>query len=90
MSVPASLEVLAFLADPNPQVRQAAMSIAVSFSAKGSSSRHLLTDSLKDSNGKPLTVWDGSELNVLEQLKSLCRDQPVCFCSPMTDSAHST
>lgn len=85
MSIPASHEVLTFLADPNPQVRQLAMSNVVGFTAKESPERRLLLDKLTDHEGKPLRIWDGSELNVVEQIKSLCRDQPVRHT---TDAAH--
>lgn len=77
MALPASHEVLLFLADANPQVRQLAMSMVVSFSAKGHADRHLLTDKLLDANKKPVTLANGEPLDVLEQLKRLCRDQPV-------------
>ncbi|WFD31625.1 Protein hgh1 [Malassezia sp. CBS 17886] len=77
MSVPASQEVLVFLADPNPQVRQMAMAAAAAFSAKGHPDRTLLVDKLKGPDGAPLTIWDGSPLDVLEQIKKLCRDQPL-------------
>ena len=79
MALPASYEVRQFLADPNPQVRHLAMSMVVSFSAKGHANRRLLTDKLQDSNGEPIKSWNGEPLDVLEQLKRLCNDQPVRF-----------
>lgn len=79
MALSAAHEVLQFLADQNPQARQLAMSMAVSFSAKGHPDRHLLTDKLLDANGEPVKMWNGEPLDVIEQLKRLCRDQPVCI-----------
>lgn len=70
-------ELLPFLADLNPQARQLAMSAVVSFSAKGSAERHLLLEPVRDSNGEVLKTWSGEPLDVLEQIKRLCRDQPV-------------
>ncbi|WFD20191.1 Protein hgh1 [Malassezia caprae] len=77
MALPASYEVLQFLADPNPQARQLAMSMVVSFSAKGHADRHLLTEKLLDSHGEPIKMWNGEPLDVIEQLKRLCHDQPL-------------
>lgn len=77
MSIPASHEILLFLSDPNPQARQVAMANIVGFSAQGSPFRSLLLNKLTDSEGKPLRTWDGAELDVLERIKELCRDQPV-------------
>lgn len=78
MSLPASHEVLTFLADPNPQVRQVAMANVVGFSAQSSPNRALLTGKVTDSNGEPLKIWDDSPLDVLQSIKNLCHDQPVC------------
>ncbi|KAL4402172.1 Protein Hgh1 [Malassezia pachydermatis] len=73
----AGQELIPFLADFNPQVRQLAMSHVVSFSAKGSAERHLFTDTLLDDDGKPLQRPDGEPLDVIDQIKRLCRDQPL-------------
>ncbi|WFD44039.1 Protein hgh1 [Malassezia psittaci] len=77
MTLPATHELLQFLADPNPQARQLAMSHAMGFSVKDSPHRMLLLEPLKDGEGKVLRASDGSELNVLDRIKSLCQDQPL-------------
>lgn len=77
MALAPSVEVLPFLADPNPQVRQMAMASVVGFSAQNSPHRALLTDKVTDANGAPLKMWDDSPLDVLHQIKELCKDQPV-------------
>ena len=66
-----------FLADANPQVRQLAMSSIVSFSGKNNPNRRLLIDPLKDAHGKPVCTPKGEPLDVIEQLKKLCNDQPL-------------
>lgn len=76
----AELEVLTFLSDPNAQVRQVALSNIVGFSAKGSSHRSLLTDKHKGNDGKPLKGRDGKDVDTIEDLKKLCKDQPVSSC----------
>ena len=77
MALPASHELLVFLADANPQVRQLAMSSIVSFSGKNNPNRRLLIDPLKDAHGKPVCTPKGEPLDVIEQLKKLCNDQPL-------------
>ncbi|PKI84050.1 Protein hgh1 [Malassezia vespertilionis] len=77
MSLPASHELLTFLADPNPQARQVAMANIAGYSKRDHPQRYLLTEKLKDARGEPVHIWDGSELDVLEQIKELCRDQPL-------------
>ena len=77
MSLPATHEVLLFLADANPQVRQLAMANVVSFSVKSHPLRRLLTDPLTYDDGRPVCKANGEPLDVLEQLKALCQDQPL-------------
>ncbi|WFD33236.1 Protein hgh1 [Malassezia cuniculi] len=77
MSLTPEVELLTFLADPNPQVRKEAISAIVSFSAKENPKRRLLLDPLKDSNGQPVRGRDGEPLDVLERLKDMCSDQPL-------------
>lgn len=77
MSLPTEVELLTFLADPNPQVRKEAIAAVVGFSAKDSPYRHLLLEPLKDSNGERVLGRDGDPLDVLHRLKEMCRDQPL-------------
>jgi hypothetical protein len=75
--VPAHLELLTFLTDPNAQVRQVALSNVIGYSAKTSSQRSLLIDKHKGLDGKALLGRNGKELDTIEDLKKLCQDQPV-------------
>lgn len=75
--VPPHLELLTFLSDPNAQVRQVALASLVGYSAKTSSQRALLTDKHKGFDGKPLIGRDAKSVDTIEDLKKLCRDQPV-------------
>ena len=77
MSLPATHEILLFLADANPQVRQLAMANVVSFSVKSHPLRRLLTDPLTYDDGRPVCKANGEPLDVLAQLKALCQDQPL-------------
>lgn len=77
MSLPATHEILVFLADPNPQARQIALSNVASFSTKDHPLRRLLIEPLKYDNGKPVLKPNGEPLDVLQQLKALCHDQPL-------------
>ena len=77
MSLPATHEILLFLADANPQVRQLAMANVVSFSVKSHPLRRLLTDPLTYDDGRPVCKANGEPLDVLAQLKTLCQDQPL-------------
>ena len=77
MSIPAEVELLTFLADPNPQVRKEAISAVVGYSARESPFRCLLLEPLKDSNGERVRGRDGDPLDVLHRLKDMCGDQPV-------------
>jgi hypothetical protein len=76
-AVPAHLELLTFLSDPNAQVRQVALSSVIGYSAKNSPQRSLLTDKHKGLDGKPLIGRNGKEVDTIEDLKRLCQDQPV-------------
>lgn len=76
--VPAHLELLTFLTDPNAQVRQVALSNLVGYSARTSTQRTLLTDRHKGLlDGKALLGRNGKEVDTIEDLKRLCQDQPV-------------
>lgn len=77
MALRPEVEVLTFLADPNPEVRKVAVSNIVGYSAQGSPLRNLLIEPLKDSGGKPVLGRDGEPLDVLHRLKEMCRDQPL-------------
>ncbi|UZJ51862.1 hypothetical protein CBS101457_001182 [Exobasidium rhododendri] len=83
--VPAHLELLTFLTDPNAQVRQVALSNVIGYSAKTSSQRVFLIDKHKGLDGKPLLGRNGKEVDTIEDLKSLCQDQPMtahdAFCA---------
>lgn len=87
MSIPTKeeLELLTFLSDANGQVRQVAVEHVASFSAKGHPSRQLLTQSPKllraiegnaSAKGR-LMGRGGKECDPIEDLKALCKDQPV-------------
>jgi len=81
MALSPDVEVLTFLQDPNPEVRKVAMSTVVGYSAQNSPYRRLLVEPLKQPDGQPLQGRDGEPLDVLQRLKSMCRDQPVRTCS---------
>lgn len=76
-AVPAHLELLTFLTDPNAQVRQVALSNLVGYSAKTNPQRTLLTDKHRGTDGKPLQGRNGKDVDTVEDLKRLCQDQPV-------------
>lgn len=81
------LELLTFLSDANGQVRQVAVEHVASFSTKGHPSRQLLTQSPRllravDGIGSAgancrLMGRGGKECDPIEDLKALCKDQPV-------------
>jgi hypothetical protein len=89
-AVPAHLELLTFLSDPNAQVRQVALSSVIGYSAKSSSQRSLLTDKHKGLDGKPLIGRDGKEVDTIEDLKKLCQDQPVRSMSHLHQTCSSS
>ncbi|KDN46118.1 hypothetical protein K437DRAFT_256298 [Tilletiaria anomala UBC 951] len=81
-STTAELELLTFLSDSNAQVRQVAVEHVASFSAKAHPRRTLLTQSAKllpalDGKKGRLIGRDGKECDPIEDLKKLCRDQPI-------------
>ena len=77
----AELELLTFLSDPNANVRQLAIQHAAGFSDKSHPQRSLLTRPstlLPPLEGKGrLQGRDGKPCDPIEDLKSLCKDQPV-------------
>ena len=87
MSLPATHEILLFLADANPQVRQLAMANVVSFSVKSHPLRRLLTDPLTYDDGRPVCKANGEPLDVLAQLKALCQDQPLTIHDALVHSS---
>ncbi|KAN0061509.1 Protein hgh1 [Thecaphora frezii] len=76
-ATPPELEVLTFLSDPNAKVRQVALSNIVGFSAQNSTHRNLLIGKHKNIDGSSLRSRDGNEVDTIEDLKRLCRDQPI-------------
>ncbi|KDQ19193.1 hypothetical protein BOTBODRAFT_28681 [Botryobasidium botryosum FD-172 SS1] len=66
-------ELLAFLHDRNPQVRQLALSNVLGYTPKGSEHRDIFLDGLSAGGLKP----GSGETQVIRDLKLLCRDQPA-------------
>lgn len=79
-------QLIPFLHDKNPQVRQIALANLLGHSNKESPHRAIFLDGLRSGG-----LQHAQDNDVLRSLKLLCRDQLVncrCLCSDLDDKTH--